>query len=69
MFDRIQYGDIPLFIQNYILKIGLEHPTASCIKSIKIPEVIFSRNKMSFSDHFFLFHNCNGEISKFLFDS
>ena len=69
MFDCIQYGNIPLFIQNYILKIGLEHPTASIIKSIKLPEIIFSRNKMSFSDHFFLFYNCNGEISKFLLES
>tara|TARA_R100000353_G_scaffold157111_2_gene116154 strand:+ start:5800 stop:6009 length:210 start_codon:yes stop_codon:yes gene_type:complete len=69
MFDNIQYGNIPLFIQNYILKIGLEHPTAFCIKSINIPEVIYSKYKMSFSDHFFLFYNCNGKIFEFLLES
>mgnify|MGYP003136081071 FL=1 len=55
MFDGIQYGVIPFFIQNYILKIGLESPTARLIKNIKLPEVIFTNEKISFSELYFLF--------------
>jgi hypothetical protein len=62
MFDGIQYGDIPFFIQNYILKIGLESPTARLIKSIKLPEVIYSNQKICFSELYFLFLDINGEI-------
>mgnify|MGYP003117225567 CR=1 FL=1 len=62
MFDGIQYGVIPFFIQNYILKIGLESPTARLIKNIKLPEVIYTNETISFSELYFLFLDINGKI-------
>ena len=57
MFNGEQYSDIPLFIQNYILYMGLEHPSAKIIKNIELPEVIFSKYEMCFYDHFFMFND------------
>ena len=48
MYDGIQYGIIPLFIQNRILYMGMEHPTANLIKNIKLPEIIYSKYPISF---------------------
>lgn len=61
MFDGVQYGDIPLFIQNYILKIGLKHPLAIIFKQeVVIPKIIIDRNRMSFYEHFLMFYSVNG---------
>ena len=57
MFDGEQYSDIPLFIQNYILCMGLEHPCAKIIKNIKLPETIYCKYEMCFYDHFFMFND------------
>ena len=57
MFDYIQYGIIPYFLQVKILKMGLEHPTAKMIKKIQIPEHIWGREEMCFYDHFLMFHS------------
>jgi hypothetical protein len=62
MFDYIQYGILPLFIQVYIQRLGMEHPAARLIKDIKFPEVIFSKEPLSFSQLYFLFGNSNGEV-------
>ncbi len=57
MFNGEQYGILPFFIQNYILYLGLEHPTAKLIKEIELPEIIFSKYETCFYDHFFMFHS------------
>tara|TARA_R100001163_G_C5060092_1_gene196850 strand:+ start:1517 stop:1741 length:225 start_codon:yes stop_codon:yes gene_type:complete len=62
MFDYIQYGILPLFIQVYIQRLGMEHPAARLIKNIKTPEVIFTKQPLSFSQLYFLFCNSNGEV-------
>jgi hypothetical protein len=63
MFNGIQYGIIPFFIQNYILKIGMKHPLAIIFENeVVIPEIIFERVQMSFYEHFLMFNNFNGEI-------
>ena len=66
MFDSIQYGMIPLFIQNKILKIGLCHPICKILKEIELPEIIFEREKSSYSELFFLFYDFNGQILNIL---
>jgi hypothetical protein len=40
----------------------MEHPAARLIKDIKFPEVIFSKEPLSFSQLYFLFGNSNGEV-------
>jgi len=62
MFDYIQYGILPLFIQVYIQRLGMEHPSARLIKDIKYPEIIFTKEPLSFSQLYFLFGNSNGEV-------
>ena len=62
MFDYVRYGTLPLFIQVYIQRLGMEHPTAKLIKNIKYPEVIFTKHPLSFSQLYFLFSNSNGEV-------
>lgn len=57
MYDGIQYGIIPLFIQNRILYMGMEHPTANLIKNIKLPEIIYSKYPISFYKHFLMFYS------------
>jgi hypothetical protein len=66
MFDYEQYGEIPLFIQVYILKIGMEHPTAKLIKDEikRIPPIVYSNHNSSFIYYIFLFGNTNGTIFK-----
>tara|TARA_R100000388_G_scaffold82035_1_gene60750 strand:+ start:442 stop:642 length:201 start_codon:yes stop_codon:yes gene_type:complete len=66
MFDSIQYGTLPLFIQNKILKIGLCHPVCKIFQEIKLPEIILSKEDISFIELFFLFHDFNGKILQVL---
>ncbi len=61
MFDGIQYGCLPFFIQNYILKIGLIHPIAAIFKKVKPPPCVYSLRNEGFYYHFFLFNNDNYE--------
>ena len=58
MFDYIQYGILPLFLQVKIQKLGMEHPIAKIIKKINLPIEIYSRDYLdidTFSEIFFLF--------------
>tara|TARA_R110000823_G_scaffold245826_2_gene369940 strand:+ start:547 stop:762 length:216 start_codon:yes stop_codon:yes gene_type:complete len=67
MFDNLILGILPFFIQNYILKIGLEHPNAKLIKDEmkKIPPIVYSNHNSSFIYYIFLFGNTNnGTIFK-----
>ena len=66
MFDYEQYGEIPLFIQVYIQRIGMEHPNAKLIKEEmkKIPPIVYSNHNSSFIYYIFLFGNTNGTIFK-----
>lgn len=56
MFNGIQYGCLPLPIQNYILKIGMIHPIAAIFKNSMPPPCIYSLHGEGFYYHFFLFH-------------
>ena len=40
----------------------MEHPAARLIKDIEYPEVIFTKEPLSFSQLYFLFGNNNGEV-------
>ena len=53
MFNGIQYGCLPLPIQNYILKIGLIHPVAAIFKNAMPPPCVYSLYEESFYYHFF----------------